>query len=256
MEQKIKIWLLALVAMTSVSSAWGQVQAIKQWTLNTATAVSGELAYQAGADSIYDDKQISVVHATFRYMMKSKDMATREGILNFQNRMVYKMLVNECNGFIRDMNEMMDAARQHPEHMAGCITSGTEMLLQAYSLVKHVVVVAMNSKVPLPWKVDYYDFLEGKDNTPKYENDPDRTEEETDKANLLLPTERFKITINAIVQLSYMRTAIRAVTSKLKVDFTWQKAVEYAVNFDSYIHEAQRRAFDTFGTNIAARPLP
>ena len=53
-----------------------------------------------------------------------------------------------------------------------------------------------------------------------------------------------------------MRMAMKAVTARLNRDFTWQKAVEYALNFDDYIGEAQRRAFDTFGSNVAARPLP
>jgi len=140
--------------------------------------------------------------------------------------------------------------------MPGCITAGTELLLQAYSFVKHAVVVAMNSQVPLPWKVDYDEFLEGKDRTPKYKDDPDKEKEDVDKHNLLLPSERFDILNNTLVQLINMRMALRAVTSRLNVDFTWQKAVEYAVNFRSYIHEAQGRAYTTFCADIAQRPLP
>lgn len=255
MEQKMRSWMTVLLLAVAVS-AGAQTKAVKQILLNTTTAVAGEASYLMGADSINDDKKISVTHATFRYMMKSRDMTSREGVLNFQNKMIYRMLVNQCNGLVTDMNEMMSLARQHPEHMANCISSGTEMLLQAYALVKHVVVVAMNSEVPLPWKVDYDEFLEGRDRTPKYKNDPEKEETDTDKANLLLPTERFKMTINAIVQISYMRTAIRAVSARLRTDFTWQKALKRAVNFDTYIGEARRRAFTTFGSNIADRPLP
>ena len=255
MGQKIIRWLATLALMVLVMPATAQ-KAAKQEAANLTTALSGELMYQMGADSILGDKQITMAHATFRYLMKSQDMQSREWQANFQNRMVYRMLVRQCQGFMEDLNTMMDNARKHPEHMAGCITAGTELLLQAYSLVKHTVVVAMNSQVPLPWKVDYDEFVEGKSRTPKYADDPEKEKEDDDKTNLLLPSERFNILNNTLIQLINMRMAVRAVNAKLSVDFTWQKAFQYAVNFKSYMNEAQSRAIQTFGANIAARPLP
>lgn len=255
MGQKIVTLLVALCFGAGVAFVQAQSSA-KQVMANTTQALIGEAAYQLRADSILADKKISMAHATLRYTMKMQDRQSREWVLNFQNRLIYKMLVKQCQGFLTDFNRMTDAARRHPEHYPAVITAGTDLVLQAYGFVKQAVVVAMNSDVPLPWKVDYNDFLEGKDKTPKYKNDSERTEDETDKVNLLLPTERFKIINNAMVQVMMMRMAMRNITSRLEKDFYWQHAVEYAVNFDSYIGEAQRRAFDTFGANIAARPLP
>ena len=256
MGQKIRKMAVMLTGMAFAVCSFGQSKAVKQQISNTAMAVSGELMYQMGAEDILADKEISMAQASFRYMLKSRDRQSREWQANFQNRMVYRMLVNQCNGFMTDLNEMMNNARRHPEHMAGCITAGTELLLQAYSFVKHAVVVAMNSQVPLPWKVNYDEFLEGKDNTPKYANDPEKSQEDTDKHNLLLHSERFDILNNTLIQLVNMRMAVRAVNARLSVDFTWQKAVEYAVNFKSYIGEARSRAFNTFAVDVANRPLP
>lgn len=256
MGQKMRRCAVILIGMAVAVGGWAQAKSVKQQLSNNAMAIAGEIMYQAGADSILSDKKITMGHATFRYLLKSSDRSSREWQANFQNRMVYRMLVRQCEGFLEDYNAMMTAARKHPEHMPGCITAGTELLLQAYSFVKHAVVVAMNSQVPLPWKVDYDEFLEGKDRTPKYKDDPDKEKEDVDKHNLLLPSERFDILNNTLVQLINMRMALRAVTSRLNVDFTWQKAVEYAVNFRSYIHEAQGRAYTTFCADIAQRPLP
>ena len=256
MGRKIMTLCFLLCFGGSVHSLHAQIKAAKQQIANTAQALIGEAAYQLGADSILADKKISMGHATLRYTMKMKDRQSREWVLNFQNRLVYRMLVKQCQGFLTDFNRMTDAARKHPEHYPAVITAGTDLVLQAYGYVKQAVVVAMNCEVPLPWKVDYDDFLEGKDNTPKYKNDEERTEEETDKVNLLLPTERFKIINNALIQVMMMRTAMRNITSRLEKDFYWQKAVEYAVNFDNYVGEAQRRAFDTFGASMASWPTP
>ena len=85
---------------------------------------------------------------------------------------------------------------------------------------------------------------------------PEKSQEDTDKHNLLLPSERFDILNNTLIQLVNMRMAVRAVNARLSVDFTWQKAVEYAVNFKSYIGEARSRAFNTFAVDVANRPLP
>lgn len=256
MGQKIITFILAGLCSMAVMPLHAQSKAVKQQIANTAQALVGEAAYQLGADSILADKKISMAQATFRYTMKMQDKQSRERMLNFQNRMAYRMLVRQCQYFLMDFNAMTDAARKHPEHYPGVISAGTDLLLQAYGFVKQAVVVAMNSQVPLPWKVDYDEFLAGKDNTPKYVNDPERSEEEDDKVNLLLPSERFNIINNTVVQVMQMRMAMKAVTARLNRDFTWQKAVEYALNFDDYIGEAQRRAFDTFGSSVAARPLP
>ena len=231
-----------------------KAQAYKQQIANTAQALIGEGAYQLGADSILADKKISMAHATLRYTMKMQDRQSREWVLNFQNRLIYKMLVKQCQGFLTDFNAMTDAARKHPEHYPDVITAGTDLVLQAYGYVKQAVVVAMNCEVPIPWKVDYDDFLEGKDKTPKYKNDEERTEDETDKVNLLLPTERFKIINNAMTQVMMMRMSMRAITNRLNKDFYWQKAVEYAVNFDNYIGEAHSRAYSTFSAGLNSQP--
>ena len=255
MGQKMRILMLLCLGWACIMPLCAQ-KAAKQQIQNTAMAMVNEVLYYQGADSINDDKKISMTHATFRYYMKSQDMGSREWQANLKNKIVYRILVDQCQGLLYDMNMMMTNARKHPEHMAACITGGTEIMLQAYSVVKHAVVVAMNSQVPLPWKVDYDDFLEGKDNTPNYANDPEKTAQDTDKANLLLPTERFNILNESIKHIIQMRVAVQAVNAKLTVDFTWQKAVEYALKFDNYVDEAHQRVFTVYSNEIKNRPLP
>lgn len=253
---KTKTFLSLLLCLFAVTQGYAQDKATKQALANTASAVAEEYLYYINADSIKSDKEISLAHATFRYMLKQKDMQSREWQIGFQNKIAYKLLVGQCHYLIEDLNEMMDNARRHPEHMAMCITAGTDMLMQFYGIVRTVVVVAMNSKVPLPWKVDYEKFLNGEDNTPIYANDPDRKEEETDKANLLLPSERYTILNQAFTQIMNLRIAIQAVNYKLKVDLTWQKALETALLFDDQIKEAQRIAFTTIEASLNDRPVP
>ena len=256
MGQKMRKYTLMLIGMMMALTMMAQKKAIQQIITNTATAVAGEVTYRMGADSILKDKNMTMAHAIFRYVLKSSDRDSREWQANFQNRIVYRMLVRQCQYFMDDYNEMIKNAQKHPEHLANCITAGSELLLQAYSFVKHAVVVAMNSKVPLPWKVDYDEFIEGKDNTPIYANDAERDKKDVDNYNLLLPSERYNILNNTLSQLISMRVALRAVNARLSTDFTWQRALQYAPNFRSYISEAQSRAFMSFGTNIMNRPLP
>lgn len=253
---KTKTILSLLLCLFGITCGYAQDKATKQAFKNTASAVAQEYLYYINADSINSDKEISLAHATFRYMLKQKDMQSREWQIGFQNKIAYKMLVNQCHYFIQDLNEMMANARRHPEHMTMCITAGTDILMQFYATVRMVVVVAMNSKVPLPWKVDYEKFLEGKDNTPIYANDSERAEQETDKANLLLPSERYTILNQAFAQIMNLRMAIRAVNSKLMIDLTWQKALETALLFDDQIKEAHRTAFTTFEASLNSRPVP
>lgn len=243
-------WMFAFLCPMKAQNA------TKQQILNTASAVAQEGLYLINTDSVLKDKSISTGHATFRYLLKQKDRQSREWQVGFQNKMIYRMLVQQFNYLISDLNEMFDNARKHPEHMPACIMAGTDLLTQAYALGKHAVVVAMNSKVPLPWKVDYEKFLTGKDKTPNYENDKEKDKKDDDQQNLLLPSERYNILNNTLAQVMNLRMAIRAVNSKLSVDFTWQKGVEYALKFDNYVHEAHQQVFANFSRDVKNRPLP
>ena len=227
-----------------------------QQILNDAAAVAQEALFTVNYDSVRSDKTVSTAHALIRYSLKQQDRNSREWQVGFQNKIIYRLLVQQFNYLIRDVNEMFDNARKHPEHMPACITAGSEILLKAYSLGKHAVVVAMNSKVPLPWKVDYDKFLEGKDNTPIYANDKEKGKNDDDRQNLLLPSERYNILNSTLSQVMDLRVAIRAVNSKLSVDMTWQKGVMYALKFDNYVHEAHQNVFRTFSREIANRPVP
>ena len=252
MKPFILTMLLTLMLIPAVQAQ----NATKQQLLNTAAAVAEEGLYMINVDSILKDKSISTVAALARYNLKQQDMGTREWQIAFRNKIVYRMLVQQFNYLIRDMNDMFENARKHPEHMPACIMAGSEILLQAYSLGKHAVVVAMGSRVPLPWKVNYKEFLEGKDNTPIYANDKDRDKKDDDKQNLLLPSERYNILNSTVQQVMALRMAINAVNAKLSVDFTWQKGVEYALKFDNYVHEAHNKVFREFSRSIDSRPVP
>ena len=94
MGQKIRKMTVMLTGMAFAVCSFGQSKAVKQQISNTAMAVSGELMYQMGAEDILADKEISMAQASFRYMLKSRDRQSREWQANFQNRMVYRMLVN------------------------------------------------------------------------------------------------------------------------------------------------------------------
>lgn len=231
-------------------------KAVSQSLANTASAVTQEALYKNRADSINKDKQVTLLHATTRYLLKQRDMQSREREIGFQNKIAYKLLVSQCKGLIEDLDVMMENASKHPEHMAGCISAGSDILMQAYATVRMVVVAAMQSKVPLPWKVDYEKFLEGKDKTPIYANDKEKSKNDTDKANLLYPSERYNILNQAFEQLVNLRIAIRRVNSKLEVEMTWQKAVEYALLFDNHIKDAHQKAYATFQADFHNRPLP
>lgn len=252
----MKRLVFMIAAMLLACTGTKAQKAAKQVADNTLKAVASEALYMTWTDSMVSDKEMTLVHATARYMLKKKDMETREWNLDFQNRIIYRMLVQQFNGLISDVNQLTRLVTQHPEHSAGCFKACSDMLLQAYALGKHAVVVAMNSKVPLPWKVKYGDFLEGKDETPPYERDPSRDPKDNDGTNLLLPTERYKILNDTYGRIIEMRLALNAVIAKFSVDMTWQKAVLYAVKFDDELHEVQKSVFQEFSSSIADRPLP
>lgn len=234
----------------------GRAQAYKQQLLNTASAEAAELLYAIEADSIMQDKLVIGVQAGFRHMLKMAERDERRRTVFTRDSYLYRELVRECTGFAREVGQMMDNARRHPEYMATCIKGGTELVNQAYSVVKHAVVVGMGSNVPYPWKVDLEKLLRGEDNTPDYRNDSERSVKDDDHDNMLLPDERYRIVNNAVAQLKGMRTAVAAVNSKLTFDIPLREKLKAALPLADVVDGARRDGFNQAAQIIRGYPLP
>lgn len=248
-----KYFILLLLLASGLPAG---AQAYKQQLLNTASAEAAELLYAIEADSIMQDKLVIGVHAGFRHMLKMAEQDERRRSVFTRDSYLYRELVRECTGFAREVGQMMDNARRHPEYMATCIKGGTELVSQAYSVVKHAVVVGMGSNVPYPWKVDLEKLLQGKDNTPDYRDDRERDAKDDDHDNMLLPDERYRIVNNAVAQLKGMRTAVAAVNSKLTFDIPLRKKLKAAQPLSVLLDGARRDGFKKGYRIIDNYPLP
>lgn len=255
-DMKVFRFLLccALALLPSVA-ALAQNPATQQ-IKNTARAVGAEELYRIEADSIKHDKVKTEVYALLRHQLKMADKRQRETVLFDRNSPLYIELVRACTDFTAELTRLERAVSDCHLDMGFVRTAALELMTEAYSLVRTAIVTGMSSNVPHPFRVSLDRLLRGEDDTPVYADDPQRPDDDTDGANLLLPDERLRIVNHAVHQLRGMTSAMRAVVSKLTVDVAVARRISVAPDFRVLSAGRRHEALRRVGASFASYPLP
>lgn len=230
-----QFYIMAFILCAGCGTMYGQYKVVydkettKQVISNTGVAEGNEILYTAQVDSTRNNRQKLLSKVTVRNVMKSADMLARESLGNLKREgAAYKAVCVEIGRLMRSINRMIDNARNHPENAAFCYRKGAEVVAEATGLVEQMVVIAMNGKVPNPFKTSIEDLLQGKVVNPEAFDTKDGT-------NLILADERIRICNNTFYGLRRLRRAVDIIAFKLNCNYTWRDLIRNSsLGYDYY----------------------
>lgn len=238
MKKTLKVIMtLILTTVSMTAKAQGKENdplAAAQVIANTVSATGAEELYRQSNKHIKDEKTRIAAGVLMRYTVRMADKDSRERMIFNRNSSAYIELVREVSLFARDFAEMSSLIAKHPENSYIFLKSGTDLLMEAQSLVRNCVVIAMNAKVPDPWSVSYDKLTGGKETAPNYANDPKRSSDEEDHYNLLLPDERYRIVTMTLYRLQDLRRIMRSIIFRLRGTFRLRDLFRTADPYDYY----------------------
>lgn len=247
----IMVGLLLAGMKMSAQQIISDFKTAKIVTENTAKAFVSEELYRLQNDTVKSNTLNILSAVTLRNSIYTMDMLERTNRAGFKRESkAYYRLVYEVNYFMESATALLKEASKNPHHMVFCTTQTAKLMLEAKNLVKYAVVVAMNGKVPNPFKINPDSLEKDIATVPNYIDDPDRDTLVTDGLNLLLPDDRYEILTETRLRLRAMRRAMDKMYWKLKTDFNVRNLIWAASRVDGRLYDRNVYAIEELKSNL------
>lgn len=247
--KRIIIILLGVLAVNTTSRAQGRVvhdtKTAKMVGENMGAALAGENLYTAQVDSTEKKRTSLLSKVTIRNIMKSADMLSRKNLGNLTAEgAAYSTICREIKRLMESISKLGKNAAKKPAAFYYCSKQTAEVLLEAEGYVEQAIVIAMNAKVPNPFKDDAdnkgQSFWGGGrpiNKTTTFEQDELKKspkDRKTDGLNLLHADDRIRICNQTIYGLRRLRRMVDVISFKLKCNYTWKDAMAKTLGYEYY----------------------
>lgn len=250
----IACWLVCLAV--SVGTATAQEVIINRKNgqmvgLNTSAALTPESMYRLQNDTVRDNTLNILTSVTLRNTMYTMDMQARLNMNGFRKESrTYERLVWEIHYFIESAALLIKEASKNPHHAVFVTKQTAKLVLEARHFVRYAVVVAMNGKVPNPFKISVDSLEKDLATVPEYIYDEDKDSLATDGLNLLLPDDRMAIMNETRRRLARIRRAMDMMYWKLKTDFNVRNLIWTASRIDGRLYDRNVYVIEELKSNI------
>lgn len=218
---------------------------------NTSAAYTSEFLYRTENDTVRDNTLSVLTSVTLRNTMYSMDMQARLNMHGFRKESrTYERLVWEIHYLIESAAQLVKEASKNPHHSVFVTKQTAKLLLEARNFVRYAVVVAMNGKVPNPFKISVDSLEKDLATVPDYIYDEDKDSLATDGLNLLLPDDRMAIMNETRRRLFNIRRAMDMMYWKLKTDFNVRNLIWTASRIDGRLYDRNVYIIDELKANI------
>lgn len=235
--KRIIIILLGVLAVNTTAHAQGRVvhdtKTAKMVGENMGAALAGENLYTAQVDSTEKKRTSLLSKVTIRNIMKSADMLSRKNLGNLTAEgAAYSTICREIKRLMESISKLGKNAAKNPAAFYYCSKQTAEVLLEAEGYVEQAIVIAMNAKVPNPFR-----YSEGDKKAKTFEQDELKKspkDRKTDELNLLHADDRIRICNQTIYGLRRLRRMVDVISFKLKCNYTWKDAMAKTLGYEYY----------------------
>ena len=257
MERRIR-FAVCWLAWLSVSVGTGAAQEViinrknaEIVSENTYAALTPESLYRIENDTVRDNTLSILTSVTLRNTMYSMDMQARLNMNGFRKESrTYERLVWEIHYFIESAAQLIREASKNPHHAVFVTRQTAKLVLEAKNFVRYAVVVAMNGKVPNPFKISVDSLDRDLSTVPDYIYDEDRDSLATDGLNLLLPDDSMAIMNETRRRLAKIRRAMDMMYWKLKTDFNVRNLIWTASRIDGRLYDRNVYVIEELKSNM------